>query len=237
VILSASDNIVNAEKFSAKNQADFRQLVEMHGVRSAQSPQKSEQPEAATTSLQGKETVLQPNGLEEEVKTEFVTENLTADELCEWINAIQATGGSDTDLNEALAYASEARRGHPDEFEKLKQKGGADKNKNNHGKQSGKKISIQMPAHLAEKRNGAVRIFKEMESDYGTQGVIQIINDQRTNPVKIVNPDAQIGKDANGKIKVKGKGAARNQQPKNQQKDKGKTPALATAAKSKGFER
>jgi hypothetical protein len=238
VILSATDNIVNAEKFSAKNQADFRQLVEMHGVRSAQSPQKSEQPEAATTSLQAKETALQPNGFEEEVKkTEFVTEDLTADELCEWINAIQATGGSDTDLNEALAYASEARRGHPDEFEKLKQKGGADKNKNNHGKQSGKKISIQMPAHLAEKRNGAVRIFKEMESDYGTQEVIQIINDQRTNPVKIVNPDAQIGKDANGKIKVKGKGAARNQQPKNQQKDKGKTPALATAAKSKGFER
>ncbi len=237
VILSASDNIVNAEKFSAKNQADFRQLVETHGVRSTQSTQKPEQPEAATTSLQGKETVLQPNGFEEEVKTEFVTEDLTADELCEWINAIQATGGSNTDLNEALGYASEARRGHPDEFERLKQKGGTDKTKNNHGKQSGKKISIQMPAHLAEKRNGAVRIFKEMESDYGTQGVIQIINEQRTNPVKIVNPDAQIGKDVNGKIKVQGKGAARNQQPKNQQKDKGKTPALATAAKSKGFER
>jgi hypothetical protein len=235
VILSATDNIVNAEKFSAKNQADFRQLVEMHGVRSTQSPQKPGQPEAATTSLQAKETALQPDGFQE-VKTEFVTEDLTADELCEWINAIQATGGSDTDLNEALAYASEARRGHPDEFEKLKQKGGTDKN--NHGKQSGKKISIQMPAHLAEKKNGAVRIFKEMESDYGTQGVIQIINEQRANPVKIVNPDAQIGKDANGKLKVKGKGAIRNQQPKNQQKDKGKTPALvSTAAKSSGFER
>jgi hypothetical protein len=227
VILSASDNIVNAEKFSAKNQADFRQLVETHGVRSTQ---KSEQPEATTTSLQQKETALQPD----EVKTEFVTEDLTADELCEWINAIQATGGSDTDLNEALAYASEARRGHPDEFEKLKQKGDADKNKNHHGKQFGKKISIQMPAHLAEKRNEAVRVFKEMESDYGTQGVIQIIKEQKANPVKIVNPDAQIGKDANGKLKVKGKGTIRNQQPKNQQK----TPALAsTTAKSSGFER
>jgi hypothetical protein len=242
VILFANGNTVDAEKFSAKNQADFRQMIANYNAYNTQStptreksPQKPRQPEAATTSLQAKETALQPDGFQE-VKTEFVTEDLTADEFCEWINAIQATGGSDTDLNEALAYASEARRGHPDEFEKLKQKGGTDKN--NHGKQSGKKISIQMPAHLAEKKNGAVRIFKEMESDYGTQGVIQIINEQRANPVKIVNPDAQIGKDANGKLKVKGKGAIRNQQPKNQQKDKGKTPALvSTAAKSSGFER
>jgi hypothetical protein len=207
VILTASNNQINAEKFTARNQSDFKQLYHATRHGHTQEESQTEQSPAISPIETNQETKLQPeatviqneNEIESIERTEHVSEALTADELVEWLTAVEASGGSQDEFNEVLAYASEARKTYPDEFKRIKEKNqspGASKD-------SAKKIAISMPRHLSEKRRDAVKVLNEMQSDYGSQGVIRIIEQQKSSPVKITNPDKQI-EVVGGKPVIKG---------------------------------